>query len=118
MKKLTITILSTTDRGERVLPGARYTSPGGLSKRIDPLETYTFYKLLPKLRLTTDLRGETVLLSWNTDGHAIVSKVRIESEGIPEYGALPQRRPQQQQEEPSPSDMEGHPSDTIEPPAA
>jgi hypothetical protein len=118
MKKLTITILSTTDRGEHVLPGARYTSPAGLSKRIDALETYTFFKLLPKLRLTTDNRGQTVLLSWNTDGHAIVSKVKIETEGIPEYGALPQRRPHGQTEEPSPSDTEGHSNESIEPPAA
>lgn len=117
MKKLTITILSTTDRGEHVLPGARYTSAAGLSKRIDPLEVYTFYKLLPKLRVTTDLRGETVLLSWNTEGHPIVSKVKIETEGIPEYGALPQRRPQQT-EEPSTSDTEDHSRAPIEPPAA
>jgi hypothetical protein len=117
MKKLTITILSTTDRGEHVLPGARYTSAAGLSKRIDALETYTFYKLLRKLRLTTDNRGETVLLSWNQDGHQIVSKVKIETEGIPEYGALPQRRPQQQ-DEPSPSDTEVHSDAPIEPPTA
>jgi len=27
-------------------------------------------------------------MSWNTDGHAIVSKLKIETEGSLEYGAL------------------------------
>jgi hypothetical protein len=32
-------------------------------------------------------RTKPVLMSWNTDGHA-VSKVKIETEGIPEYGGI------------------------------